>query len=225
MGTAAVSDERITELLAPFLGPVRLSPTQTRQVSNYLDLLLLWNSKMNLTAVRDPEEIVSRHFGESFFAARHVFSRKEVGSSNQNLADGTNLRSAIDIGSGAGFPGLPFKIFHPELDLTLIDSNQKKVAFLREVVRTLDLKSVNVFANRADKFGKRADLVSLRAVERFENILPIAMRLVAPAGQLVLLIGSAQVETAIRLLPNLRWAEAIPIPISHGRVVLIGHSE
>src|SRR5262249_31150539 len=107
------------------------------------------------------------------------------------LAAGAN-DSLIDIGSGAGFPGLAIKIWVPELHVTLIESNQKKATFLREVCRTLTLTNVDVFDSRAEDFrGACADIVTMRAVERFDLILPIAASLVAPGGRLALLIGNA----------------------------------
>jgi 16S rRNA (guanine527-N7)-methyltransferase len=208
-----MTQERISELLAPFLDPASLSASQTKLVSTYLDLLLKWNSKMNLTAVRDPEEIVTRHFGESFFAARQL------------LLDGDSETTAVDIGSGAGFPGLPLKIWSPALDLTLIEANQKKAIFLRELVRALALAPVTVLAQRAETVTKRADLVSVRAVERFEKTLPIAQQLLNSGGKIALLIGSGQAETARSLLPDIRWEEPVPIPLSRNRVLLIGHAE
>ena len=96
-----------------------------------------WNARVNLTAIRDPEEMVQRHFGESFFAAKDA------------LAQG-RIASVIDVGSGAGFPGVPFAMLAPEVQVTLIESNQKKVTFLRELVFSLDLKNVKVFSGRAE---------------------------------------------------------------------------
>ena len=214
MASAPISEHRIAELLAPFLDPDSLSPAQLRQVSIYLELLLRWNARIGLTAVRDPEEIITRHFGESFFAARQLFS------------PGTSAETAIDIGSGAGFPGFPLKIFYPSLDLTLVESNNKKVAFLREVMRALDLATgVRVLASRAEDLESTAALVTLRAVERFENALPIARKLLAPNGRLALLIGSAQRQTAESSLPDLRWEMPIALPLSTNRILLIGVAE
>jgi len=207
-----MTEPRIRELLSSFLDPASLSTKQIELVSAYLDLLLNWNSKMNLTAVREPEEIVTRHFGESFFAARQLLSNPD------------SATTAIDIGSGAGFPGIPMKIWSQTLNLTLIEANQKKAVFLREVVRTLGLTKVSVLAQRAEDVQARADLVLLRAVERFENTLPVARPLLQVGGRIVLLIGSAQVETAKSLLSDLRWQEPIPIPLSRSRVLLVGHS-
>ena len=209
---ARMTEERIRELLTPFLAPASLSTNQIDLVTAYLDLLLKWNSKINLTAVREPEEIVTRHFGESFFAAQQLFPNRDSAT-------------ALDIGSGAGFPGLPFKIWAPALDLTLIEANQKKAVFLREVVRTLGLTQVSVLAQRAETVNARAELVSLRAVERFEQALPNAGRLLKAGGRIALLIGSAQVETAKSLLPDLRWEEPVAIPLSRSRALLVGHAE
>lgn len=212
MAAASISEDRISELLKPFLSSVPLSSFQLRQVSIYLELLLRWNSKINLTSIRDPEQIVTRHFGESFFAASHLFTTGEP------------PQTAIDVGSGAGFPGLPLRMFSPQLKLTLIESHNRKVAFLREVVRALDLTSTNALASRAENVTLTADLVSLRAVERFERALPVARRLLCPRGRLLLLIGLEKVEAAKSVLPEVSWEDPIPIPLSRNRVLAIGRA-
>jgi 16S rRNA (guanine527-N7)-methyltransferase len=218
---------RIAELLAPFLKappgpPASLNETQLGQVSAYLDLLLRWNARINLTAVRDPESMVTRHFGESFFAGRQML-RSQESEPAPSLSRGVRSQGrAIDLGSGAGFPGLPLKIFAPALALTLIESSQKKAAFLKEAVRTLALTGVDVFAGRAEDFSSTADLVTLRAVERYERALGMAARLVAPGGRLALLIGSAQAARTPQLLPAFAWAAPIAIPQSSARVLLVG---
>ena len=114
------------------------------------------------------------------------------------------------------------KLFEPELELALIESQGKKATFLREVLRALHLESAEVFGGRAEDWGKTADLVTLRAVEQFERALPVVAKLVAPGGRLCLLIGSAQVSTAQTLLGD-SWMcrEAVAVPQSTGRVVLI----
>ena len=202
---------QIFGLLAPFLGGVPLSSSQLEQLSNYLDLLVKWNAKTNLTAIRDPEEIVHRHFGESLFAARNLYPN--VQNTRETL---------IDVGSGAGFPGIPIKIFAPELHVTLIESQHKKAIFLREVIRTLGLKQINVHMGRAEQSGLTAKTVTMRAVEKFEESLSVAASLVEQDGRLTLLIGEAQVEKAKSLIPALQWREAIKIPGSEQRVLLVG---
>ena len=203
---------RIAELLQPFTGEGALSPVLLEQLQRYLDLLLRWNARMNLTAVRDPEQIVRRHFGESLFAARLL------------LADGSAPSATLaDVGSGAGFPGIPIKLFAPEIDLTLIESQNKKATFLREALRTLQLDGAQVFCGRAELWGKTADVVTLRAVEQFERGLPIAAKLVNPGGRLCLLIGSGQVGKAQELLgDSWAWAKPVAVPHSTRRGVMIG---
>ena len=211
--------ELIAELLGPFFGAgsdVPLSRAQLEHISTYIDLLLRWNARVNLTAVRDPENVVTRHFGESLFAARHLCSS----AANDQ---GRTTKDLIDVGSGAGFPGLPIKIWTPDMHLTLIESNHKKATFLREVVRALKLTDVDVFNRRAEDFpAGSADIVTLRAVEHFEAVLPVAAQLVKPAGRIALLIGEAQIASAQRLLPAYRWDTPLPIPLSSNRVLLAG---
>src|SRR5665213_3017276 len=144
-------ETRIAALLAPYLGHHPVAPTLYPQLSAYLDLLLKWNARTNLTAIREPEEMVRRHFGESLFAARH-------------LAAGVD--TLLDLGSGAGFPGLPIALLRPEVRVTLAESQNKKATFLREVVRTLEL-STEVWAGRVEAMPaeRRFHSVALRAVD------------------------------------------------------------
>ena len=204
-----MTPERIAELLSPFLQDSRLSTEQSAQIATYTHLLMKWNAHINLTAVHDPEEIITRHFGESLFAAQQL------------LSDGTD-QTAIDIGSGAGFPGLPLKIWCPELSLTLIEAHQRKAVFLREVVRALGLSGVQVFADRAENLKERASLVILRAVEHFDKILPVGSMLIAPNGRLALLIGDTQIQTSKSTLPEVTWEGPIALPLSRGRSLLVG---
>jgi 16S rRNA (guanine527-N7)-methyltransferase len=225
---------RIAELLQPFLGPAndqRLTTNDLSNISIYIDLLLRWNARINLTAIRHPEEIVTRHFGESLFAARHLFpapvfpAKTTWGQPPPAVQAERSSASApvIDVGAGAGFPGLPIKIWAPDINLTLIESNQKKATFLREVTRTLTLMDINVFPGRAEDYpNPPAEVVTLRAVERFETALPIAARLVAPGGRLALLISEAQLARAHDLAPEFAWPNPLDIPLSSTRRLVIG---
>ena len=224
---------RVLDLLGPFLtvsanrgandqrptANDALSPLQLQKISTYIDLLLRWNSRINLTAIRQPDEIVTRHFGESLFAARHLFRDGLANDQRPTTND------AIDIGSGAGFPGLPIKIWAPHLHLTLIESNHKKATFLREVIRTMALTNIDVFAGRAEDFTTPAEVVTLRAVERFETILPVAANLVAPGGRLALLIGDAQAAAARSLTPNFHWADPLRVPQTAASTLLVGTNQ
>jgi 16S rRNA (guanine(527)-N(7))-methyltransferase RsmG len=229
---------RIAALLKPYLDR-ELSVRQLQDISTYIDILFKWNARINLTAIRNPEEIVTRHFGESLFLARHLFP--------QTQPDPIRV---IDLGSGAGFPGLPLKIWAPQIHLTLVESNQKKATFLREVSRALTLTNINVYAARAEtlfipkrsiipeesptperspnrersqiraKSQTSADLVTFRAIEKFDQVLPLAAGLMSPSGCLAVLIGSSQLAN-LRTLPNLTW-ESHPIPDSESRLLAIG---
>jgi 16S rRNA (guanine527-N7)-methyltransferase len=193
-----------------------LSPSQLHNISIYIDLLQRWNAHINLTAIRNEEEIVTRHFGESLFAARQLFPQC---SSVTPVVKGVDV---ADIGSGAGFPGIPIKLWAPDISLTLIESNHKKATFLREVVRALTLTDINIQNARAETLSRKAfDLVTLRAVECFDSILPIASTLVAPGGRLALLIGSAQFRPAQAALPLFSWLEPASVPTSRSRVIAI----
>jgi len=228
-----VDKQRIAELLEPFLqtGPdsLPLTPTQLDQISTYIDLLIRWNARINLTAIRTPEEIVARHFGESLFAARHLFPRNPAKptpakSIPVRSAETAHLQLLVDLGSGAGFPGLPIKIWSPQSPVTLIESNHKKVAFLREVIRQLTLTSIDVFPDRAANFPAQAATLTLRAVERFETTLPVAVSLLAPGATLALLISRAQIPQAQSLAPTLLCSTPIPIPQSTSRILLAAKS-
>lgn len=257
---------RIAELLIPFLAENE-KPTQVllSDISTYIDILLRWNARVNLTAIRDPEQIVTRHFGESLFAARHLFPdraatdppvrppeqspaaaraclspelegqvqpariRNESGRALLQGRDATPERngasaplSLADVGSGAGFPGIPIKLWAPEICVTLIESNYKKATFLREVARSLTLTDINIQTTRAETLSPATfDLVTLRAVERFERVLPSAAALLKPDGRLTLLIASAQVTQARSILREYLFNDPIPLPLSRTRVLLI----
>jgi len=261
---------RIAELLQPFLGKPddhQLTTNDLQHISTYIDILLRWNTRINLTAIRDEEQIVTRHFGESLFAARHLFpatadvgtaalgcpaerssapaeARSEQGERapqdpcgqddrgraalqgprQEAQMNGALAPAVADLGSGAGFPGIPIKLWAPQISLTLIESNHKKATFLREVARALTLTDINIQTARAETLSaeKKFDVVTLRAVERFESIVPTAASLVAPAGRLALLIGSAQLSQARSMLPAITWSDPIPIPNSRSRILLIG---
>ena len=244
---------RIAELLEPYLGPPearRLAPDAYDRISMYIDLLQRWNARVNLTAIRNEEEIVTRHFGESLFAAHHLLAdrfnaedspdtRRDVASYKESLSHrgravkrrviGPEKSGALaaavpvaDVGSGAGFPGIPLKLYAPEISLTLIESNHKKATFLKEIARTLTLTNIDIQTARAETLRSSSfDVVTLRAVERFEQVLPIARSLLAPEGRLALLIGSAQFPVALTMLSDLAWPAPIAIPNSQSRILAV----
>jgi 16S rRNA (guanine527-N7)-methyltransferase len=208
---------RISALLEPFL-VAPLSQMQQQQISTYIDILLRWNARINLTAIRNQEEIVTRHFGESLFLARHVFP--------DGSAQAQGSARVLDIGSGAGFPALPLKIHSPQVHLTMIESNHKKATFLREVARALTLTNINVIAKRAESLAAnpsfpKAEVVTFRAVEKFDQTLKQAAALLAPHGTLAVLIGASQLERLAQV-SGISWSIPVPIPGSDARVLSIG---
>ncbi len=197
---------QISELLAPFCEGQELAAGQLESLCVYMNLLLKWNRVINLTAIRQPEQIVRRHFGESLFAARQL------------LAPGAS-DSVIDVGSGAGFPGMLLKVFAPAIGLTLVEANGKKATFLRELARSLQFTDVCVVPERAERLSEKASLVTFRAVEKFEKILLTAASLISPGGRLGALIGAGQLAAAISALPG-QWS-SVAIPESEARLVAI----
>jgi 16S rRNA (guanine527-N7)-methyltransferase len=222
---------RIAELLQPFLGGQPLSPEQLSSISTYIDILLRWNARINLTAIRDPEEIVTRHFGESLFAAAHLFPSASSARAGAKAVEVppcssvfpvVNAVKVADVGSGAGFPGVPIKLWAPHISLTLIESNHKKATFLREVVRALTLTGVDIQNARAETLPAHSyDVVTLRAVEHFEAILPVAASLVADGGRLALLIGTAQLAQLPTVLPLHDLSTPVAVPCSSLKILAV----
>jgi 16S rRNA (guanine527-N7)-methyltransferase len=136
-----LSTEEIARLVAPYLERVPsgalVDAGLYERLRTYLELLLRWNARTNLTAVRDPEEMVRRHFGESLFAGCVLGECVGAGA------------EVLDLGSGAGFPGVPVQLLLPSVQVTLAESQGKKVAFLREAVRGLGL-GCEVWAGRVE---------------------------------------------------------------------------
>jgi 16S rRNA (guanine527-N7)-methyltransferase len=197
-------ESRIAELLAPYLGDAPIPPALYAQLGAYLDLLLRWNARTNLTAIRDAEGIVCRHFGEGLFCGLEIARRLPTAA------------SMLDFGSGAGFPGLPIQLLLPEFRVTLAESQGKKASFLREAVRTLNLPT-EVWAERVESMppDKRFDAVTLRAVDNMEQALETARERVAPGG---LLVSFTSYDPPATAGPT---AESVPLPgASHSILTL-----
>jgi 16S rRNA (guanine527-N7)-methyltransferase len=157
---------------------VGLSPAMLGLFMRYLSELKLWNRKINLTSLRNDREIVIGHFLDSISALRFVPATGRL----------------IDIGSGAGFPGIPIKIVCPELEVTLLDSSHKKVMFMREVIRALGLEGVTAVWGRAEDegngIGRRSfGRVITRAVGPIPEILRLSGPYLAPGGRIILMRG------------------------------------
>lgn len=179
---------------------IDISDEQYGKFRTYEDLLLEWNQKMNLTAIVMPEEIALKHFIDSISVIPHLAE-----------STGTTDFTMIDIGSGAGFPGIPIKIMCPEIELTLLDSSNKKISFLNEVIKTLDLGKCAAIHSRAEdcakdgKFREKFDVAIARAVSGMPVLCEYCLPYVKTGGIFAAMKADAQeelgsAEHAIRLL-------------------------
>jgi 16S rRNA (guanine527-N7)-methyltransferase len=193
------------------LGEFQLTATneQVLQIQQYIRILLQWNDKVNLTAIRDPLEILYRHFCECMYAAVAV-----------PIKDGR----LADVGSGGGFPGLPLKIMRPDLRVFLVESSIKKVTFLAEVTRELGLKDVQVLARRYEELGEEVaplDFVCSRALGEFPAFLEWANSQQIAVKRVILWIGARDLPE-IQKVRTWDWAEPIQVPNSLRRLLLVG---
>jgi 16S rRNA (guanine527-N7)-methyltransferase len=202
-----LSERTIRTALCEF--GVTVSEDQVLKIQQYMKILLSWNEKLNLTAIRHPLDMLNRHFCESMHAGVSVPVEKG------RLAD---------VGSGAGFPGLPLKILRPDLDVFLIESNIKKATFLAEVIRELGLENTRVLVSRYQELGEEVaplDFVCSRAVGEFGALLEWAGSKRVAAGQVILWIGSRDLEE-LRRNKTWEWEEPITVPNSLRRLLLVG---
>jgi 16S rRNA (guanine527-N7)-methyltransferase len=202
--TAAV--ERLNALLVQ-AGFDPLDPTPAGSFEAYLSLILRWNARINLTAIRDEEGILSRHFVESIACARAL---------------PPGIATLLDFGSGAGFPGIPIALCRPEIAVTLAESKGKKAAFLQEAIRTLGI-TAQVHSGRAETLGMQFDCVTLRAVERMPQAVEAASRLVAPGGWLALMTTGTDVARLQDAAgSSFFWPESSPLPGGDDRLLALG---
>jgi 16S rRNA (guanine527-N7)-methyltransferase len=200
-------DAVISSALAPF--GLALAPALAAAIRQYMELLLRWNQKISLTSITGPREILQRHFAESMFASSAI-----------PIVRG----HLVDIGSGAGFPGLALKLIAPELEVALIETNMKKSAFLAEVVRTLGLNGVKIISKRIEELSGlegTADFVTCRAVRPDKRLLAWTWRALAAYGKCVLWVGSED-AAALQEESQWSWQSPIAVPLSTRRVLLVG---
>jgi len=204
---AVLSAETIRRAIGEF--QLEITDKQVFCIQQYIKILLIWNDKLNLTAIRDPLEILYRHFCESMYAAAAV-----------PLEHGR----LADVGSGAGFPGIPLKIYRPGLQTFLIESNMKKATFLAEVLRNIELPDTRVLVSRYEELGEEIaplDYVCSRAVGEFGLLEAWAASDRVAAKQVILWIGGRDLEEA-RASAEWDWREPIAIPKSLRRYILVG---
>jgi 16S rRNA (guanine527-N7)-methyltransferase len=203
-----LSLDEIARALSPYVCKA-VSDPQLISIAKYMTLLKKWNQTIPLTSIEEDTEIVARHFGESLFAG--------------SLLPMERGRLA-DVGSGAGFPGLPLKIAFPELHVTLVEPNIKKCAFLREVQAALGLSGVEVVRTRYEDFGAAPnsfDFICSRALGGYRRLVQWSKGVLKPRGYVILWLG---IEDSNLLARTNGWKWELPasIPESRRRVVLIG---
>ena len=200
---ANLSTEEICRLLEPYLAEAP-SRTLCEKVQRYIALLTVWNRKMNLTSVRDAAQMVQRHCGESFYMGRLL----------------PPFQTLLDLGSGAGFPGVPISLLCPETDVMLAEAQARKAVFLKEAVWMTGSKA-RVWAHRVEEMetGYRFDVVTLRAVDNMGEALAAAMDRLEPGGTLAFFMGESGGATQ---LPAANWAEVTThtVPLSTGRIMI-----
>ncbi|HNB52830.1 MAG TPA: 16S rRNA (guanine(527)-N(7))-methyltransferase RsmG [Anaerolineales bacterium] len=197
-----------------------LTPAQLQALTQYADLLQTWNQKFNLTAIRTPEEIWTRHFLDSLTCLR--------------VMRGTPLTRVIDVGTGAGFPGLVLKIVHPEMHLTLVESVGKKVSFCEEVVRTLGLENVELQTARAEALGQspahreQYDWAIARAVAPLPVLVEYLLPFVKVGGKMLAQKGiktEEEVKQAEKAIPALggKLEQIVPVarPGAEGHTLIV----
>jgi 16S rRNA (guanine527-N7)-methyltransferase len=204
---SAAPNSLIEDSLKPYAASI--SEETAGKIGAYISLLLRWNKRISLTTVTDRLEILKFHFGESLFAI------SEVDFGKSRLAD---------VGSGAGFPGTPIAMAIPSLEVTLIESNSKKCAFLEEVVRELRLPNVRVVRDRMEKVDSRGrpfDFVAARALGHHNELLSWARTNLTAGGKVVLWLGEGD-SRAISGKTDWLWDAPRLIPGSERRYILIG---
>ncbi|HEL2737938.1 TPA: 16S rRNA (guanine(527)-N(7))-methyltransferase RsmG [Streptococcus suis] len=178
---------------------IQLTDTQKQQFHRYFQLLVEWNEKINLTAITEEEEVYLKHFYDS------------IAPILQGHIQNDSLR-LLDIGAGAGFPSLPMKIIYPQLDVTIIDSLNKRINFLHLLAEELGLENVHFYHGRAEDFAQdkqfraQFDLVTARAVARMQILSELTIPYLKLNGKLIALKASsaedelAQAKNALTLL-------------------------
>jgi 16S rRNA (guanine527-N7)-methyltransferase len=206
MSSDQAAAARLNELLSS-AGLPELDADVAAKFQVYLDLLMRWNGRVNLTSIREQEGILSRHFVESIVCARAV---------------PLEVATLLDFGSGAGFPGIPIALCRPGIEVTLAESQGKKAAFLQEALRTLGLRA-HVYSGRAERVESTFDCVALRAVDRMADAVRTAAGLVSPDGWLLLMATRAELA-ALRGAagPELEWIKLVELPQGNDRLIAVG---
>lgn len=159
---------------------INLTEEQLIKLNKFYELLIEWNEKINLTRIIEKEDVYLKHFYDSLTIAKVIdLSKKE---------------SLCDVGTGAGFPGVVLKIVYPNLKITLVDSLLKRVNYLNEIIKELELDSIKAIHSRGEDFKEQFDVVTARAVANIEKLLGFTMHLVNKNGQFIAMKGNVDEE-------------------------------
>lgn len=167
------------ELFNSYLKENVLEKDQIEQFYNYMNLLLEWNEKINLTAITEPKEVIIKHFVDSLTISKYI-------------SKGATL---VDMGTGAGFPGIPLKIYRKDIKITLVDSLNKRIKFLDEVIEKLNLKEIETIHARAEEFGRnlkyreKFDIATSRAVANLATLSEYLIPIVKVNGNCICMKG------------------------------------
>ena len=159
---------------------ININDYQLQQLNNFYKLLKEWNEKINLTRIIEEKEVYLKHFYDSLTINKVV-----------NLK---TVKTLCDVGTGAGFPGIVLKIFFPNLKITLIDSLQKRINYLNDVIEKLNLKDIEAIHSRGEDFKSKYDVVTARAVANIEKLVNYTMHLVKKDGIFVAMKGNIDNE-------------------------------
>ena len=162
---------------------VDLTEEKLEKLNKFYNLLIEWNKKINLTRIEKEDEDNLKHFYDSLTIAKVV--------------DLSEIKTLCDIGTGAGFPGIVLKIFYPNLKITLIDSLQKRVNYLNEIIKDLGLDNIEAIHVRGEDYKGQYDVVTSRAVANIEKLLGYTMHLVSPTGIFVAMKGDIEKELTL----------------------------
>lgn len=176
-----------------------LSPAQEAQLLAYLELLSKWNRVYNLTAVREPGAMVTQHLLDSLSVLPQVMDVKRL----------------VDVGAGAGLPGIPLAIARPQMQVVLADSSHKKAAFMQQAVLELGLAGVQVVCERIERIvlPEKADAVISRAFADLREFVRLAKHLLAPGGRLLAMKGVYPHEELAQLPEGVRVREVVPLTV------------
>ena len=192
---------------------VTLSKKQLEQLDKYYELLIEWNEKINLTRITEYEDVYLKHFYDSLTIAKVV--------------DLSTKQTLCDVGTGAGFPGVVLKIVYPNLKITLVDSLQKRVNYLNEIVKELGLEEIHAIHSRGEDFKETFDVVTARAVANIEKLVTYTMHLVNKNGIFVAMKGNieeeltSQVEQKLNKKYKIEQIEKFLLPIENSNRSLI----